>query len=196
MDGRVQQFIYLMKNDLHKEKSFGEMAHALNLSYSRLRHLFKSEIGMSPTQYLKLLRLLKAKELLVVHHRAATTRSGSGGAAKAMRGGADKSRGELSGVEVGDSLREMRGDAEFEHLVEVAVIEPPRPVNAQEAAAHEPRDGLRVKRLDEFSHVTFLVARAPQVIEKSFDRHVGDRVETVERNLVPRLQLAFKIRFD
>jgi AraC-like DNA-binding protein len=41
-----------------------ELAQAVNLSPSRLRHLFKDQTGLSLTQYLKVQRMQKAKELL------------------------------------------------------------------------------------------------------------------------------------
>jgi AraC-like DNA-binding protein len=40
-----------------------KLAQSVNLSPSRLRSLFKSSIGMTPAQYLKILKLHKAKEL-------------------------------------------------------------------------------------------------------------------------------------
>jgi len=41
-----------------------EVASKLNLSDSRFRHLFKKELGISPSHYLALCRLARAKELL------------------------------------------------------------------------------------------------------------------------------------
>jgi len=41
-----------------------EIAARLHISSSYLRHLFKNEVGMAPTHYIKVLRLSKAKELL------------------------------------------------------------------------------------------------------------------------------------
>jgi len=40
------------------------LARLVHLSDSRLRHVFSTEVGLSPTKYLKLLRLKKARELL------------------------------------------------------------------------------------------------------------------------------------
>ena len=53
-----------MTVDLGREVSLNELAQSLNLSTSRLRHLFKDETGVSPAQYLKLQRMQRAKELL------------------------------------------------------------------------------------------------------------------------------------
>ena len=63
-DHRVQQVIDLMHADLSRNLSLTGMAHAVNLSPSRLSHLFKEEIGMAPAQYLKSLRMQHAKELI------------------------------------------------------------------------------------------------------------------------------------
>ncbi|SRR6266487_2158109 len=40
------------------------LASLVNLSPSRFRHLFRLELGISPTQYLKLARMRRAQELL------------------------------------------------------------------------------------------------------------------------------------
>ena len=41
-----------------------QIASSLNLSESRFRHLFKQELGVSPTHYFKIARLSRAQELL------------------------------------------------------------------------------------------------------------------------------------
>lgn len=64
MERRIDRVITLMTNDLRQEIPFNKMAQSVNLSASRLRHLFKYETGISPAQYLKAQRMLKAKELL------------------------------------------------------------------------------------------------------------------------------------
>jgi AraC-like DNA-binding protein len=43
--------------------SMEELSRSVNLSRSRLRALFKSETGMTPAQYVKRLKIEKAKEL-------------------------------------------------------------------------------------------------------------------------------------
>lgn len=63
-DPRVHQVIELMSAKLHLNLSAKEIAHAVNLSPSRLRNLFKTETGMSLTQFHKQLKMEKAKELL------------------------------------------------------------------------------------------------------------------------------------
>ena len=64
MEPRIHRAIRLMTVDLGREVSLNELAQSLNLSASRLRHLFKDETGVSPLQYLKLQRMQRAKELL------------------------------------------------------------------------------------------------------------------------------------
>ena len=64
MDQRGSVVIALIEQDLHREFSVKQMAHFVNLSSSRLRHLFKTETGLSFVQYLKARRLQKAKELV------------------------------------------------------------------------------------------------------------------------------------
>ena len=63
MDRRVQRVIDSMNADLSRDLEMDEIARSVNLSHSRLRSLFKAETGMSPTHYLKHLRMQKAKRL-------------------------------------------------------------------------------------------------------------------------------------
>lgn len=53
-----------MTADLRHEMLINELAKSLNLSESRLRHLFKKETGVSPIQYLKAQRIESARKLL------------------------------------------------------------------------------------------------------------------------------------
>jgi transcriptional regulator GlxA family with amidase domain len=64
MDPRVRQAINLLSEDLSRDFDFKALAASVNLSPSRLRHLFKDETGLTPAQYLKRLRLERARELL------------------------------------------------------------------------------------------------------------------------------------
>ena len=64
MDSRVRQAISLLSEDLSCDFDFKTLAASVNLSPSRLRHLFKDETGLTPAQYLKRLRLERARELL------------------------------------------------------------------------------------------------------------------------------------
>jgi transcriptional regulator GlxA family with amidase domain len=61
-DPRIRQAIeYLEIGDI---PSLGSVASKLNLSLSRFRHLFKSEVGVSPQHYVRQLRLVRARTLL------------------------------------------------------------------------------------------------------------------------------------
>ena len=61
-DPRIRRALELLQQT-HKLQ-LGDISTALNLSGSRLRHLFRQELGMSPKHYLRLARLEQAKELL------------------------------------------------------------------------------------------------------------------------------------
>src|SRR5215213_2459329 len=54
----------MMREDVRGELSLGEFAQSVNLSVWRLCHIFKSEVGMPPIRYLRLLRMERAKDLL------------------------------------------------------------------------------------------------------------------------------------
>lgn len=64
MDQRVQKIQQMMRDNLHRELSLGKFAHSVNLSVWRLCHVFRSEVGMSPIQYLRFLRMERARYLL------------------------------------------------------------------------------------------------------------------------------------
>lgn len=64
MEPRVHRAICLMMADLRRDISFSQLAQSVNLSESRLRHLFKAETGVSPMQYLKTQRIQIGRRLL------------------------------------------------------------------------------------------------------------------------------------
>ena len=64
MDQRIRKAIAEMEDHLNTELSLDVMAESVNLSTSRFRHLFKTETGITPAQYLKSLRMSRAKELV------------------------------------------------------------------------------------------------------------------------------------
>lgn len=64
IDGRVQIVLGLMEADLRNRWRVEELARAVNLSYSGLRHLIAKETGYSPLQHLQKMRMNRAKELL------------------------------------------------------------------------------------------------------------------------------------
>ena len=64
MDKRVEKIIQMMREDVRGELSLTEFAQSVNLSVWRLCHIFKSDVGMPPIRYLRLLRMERAKVLL------------------------------------------------------------------------------------------------------------------------------------
>jgi transcriptional regulator GlxA family with amidase domain len=64
MNLKVSKVIALMSGDAHRAHTLAELAAYVNLSTSRLRHLFKEETGVTLSEYVKLLRLRRAAELL------------------------------------------------------------------------------------------------------------------------------------
>lgn len=53
-----------MREDVRGELSLTEFAQSVNLSVWRVCHIFKSDVGMPPMRYLRLLRMERAKDLL------------------------------------------------------------------------------------------------------------------------------------
>ena len=64
VDKRVEKIIEMMREDVRGELSLTEFAQSVNLSVWRLCHIFKSDVGMPPIRYLRLLRMERAKGLL------------------------------------------------------------------------------------------------------------------------------------
>ena len=64
MEKRIKVILTYMETDLRLPVTLNEVAPLVNLSPSRLRHVFKAETGMSLKQYQKQLRMQKARELL------------------------------------------------------------------------------------------------------------------------------------
>jgi len=64
MDQRIKRVIVGMEKNLNSKLSLDVLAQSVNLSTSRFRHLFKTETGTTPAQYLKSLRMTRAKELV------------------------------------------------------------------------------------------------------------------------------------
>jgi AraC-like DNA-binding protein len=63
MDRRIELVISRIESDAGSCR-ISKLAALVNLSKSRLRHLFKQETGTTPGQYLKTVRLAKAELLL------------------------------------------------------------------------------------------------------------------------------------
>src|SRR5215510_1855683 len=64
MNKRVEILQLLMREDPRRFLKISQMAEIVNLSPSRLQHLFKSETGLTLTQYQRTVRLDRARDLL------------------------------------------------------------------------------------------------------------------------------------
>jgi len=64
MEKRVEVIIAFMETDLRRQVTLDQIAPLVNLSPSRLRHIFKADTGLSLKQYQNQLRMQKARELL------------------------------------------------------------------------------------------------------------------------------------
>jgi len=61
---RVQTVIQFMNSNLQRRISLTELADVAHLSPSHVSHLFKTQTGLSPGEYLRRLRMEKASHLL------------------------------------------------------------------------------------------------------------------------------------
>jgi transcriptional regulator GlxA family with amidase domain len=64
MNPKTQLAVDFMNANLHRKLSLSELAKSVNISRSHLCYLFKTQTGMTPGQYLMMLRMQKACELL------------------------------------------------------------------------------------------------------------------------------------
>ncbi len=64
MDRRIALVISQLQARISSPLNLIEIARDVNLSSSRLRHLFKNETGQTPAQYLKQLRMQRSEILL------------------------------------------------------------------------------------------------------------------------------------
>ena len=64
LDRRIQVVVTQLENSSNQQIGIEDMARLVNLSPSRLAHLFKSETKLSIQQYVTQLRLTKAKQQL------------------------------------------------------------------------------------------------------------------------------------
>ena len=64
MDQRVQIVRSAIEKDCRRAWTITALARLVNLSPSRLRHLFKSETGITPNQFVKEVRWSEAEKLL------------------------------------------------------------------------------------------------------------------------------------
>ena len=64
MDRRIAKAIELIHNDTNHRLEVSELARKVNLSSGRFGHLFRAVTSLSPKEYARQWRLLRAKELL------------------------------------------------------------------------------------------------------------------------------------
>ncbi len=64
LDPRVWRVEAFVRSNIQRSLRLEDMTALVGLSVSRLCHLFKSQTGVAPSRFLKVLRMRKAKELL------------------------------------------------------------------------------------------------------------------------------------
>lgn len=64
MDGRIRKLLDVMDRELDRPIELADLASSVRLSPSRMRALFKREIGDTPSRYLRRQRLERARLLL------------------------------------------------------------------------------------------------------------------------------------
>ena len=64
MDPRVLKVVDHIEANPHLHLQLEQLAKSMNMSSSRLRHIFTAEVGVSPKQYLRTIRLELAKHLV------------------------------------------------------------------------------------------------------------------------------------
>src|ERR1044071_7533303 len=64
MDPRVLKVVDYIEANPHLNLQFDRLAQSMNMSPSRLRHIFTAQVGVSPKQYLRTIRLELAKYLV------------------------------------------------------------------------------------------------------------------------------------
>jgi transcriptional regulator GlxA family with amidase domain len=64
MDRRIQIVSSALETDFRRAWDIVQLGQMVNLSGSRLRHLFKAEMDQTPAQYLKAIRIREAAKLL------------------------------------------------------------------------------------------------------------------------------------
>ena len=62
-DYRIARVVSLIRTDFRRDLKLAQIATRVDLSPSRLRHLFKAQMGVTPSKFLKTQRLREAKKL-------------------------------------------------------------------------------------------------------------------------------------
>jgi len=103
---------------------------------------------------------------------------------------------ELNRVEVADISGRALAHRQIQHLVEVAIVESSIPADRDGVAAHHAGGGSRIEGVGQSLHILLVIAALHEKLKKPADRHVGDRIEVVERNAVPGQEFFPELRFD
>lgn len=61
---KIQKVVDFISSNLHQQLTLNDLAQSVSLSRSRMCYLFRTQTGMAPSQYLKLRRMERARELL------------------------------------------------------------------------------------------------------------------------------------
>src|SRR6185503_14921198 len=123
-----------------------------------------------------------------LHQSATAARPGPGGTAEAMRTGRDGVVDHATDVvDLPDGSRAAGGQGNFEHLIEIAVIERAVPPDAHEVSTHEAFDGAGIEVVHQEAHVPAVLACTPELIGEAGDRHVrqGEQLVEVDSGLPP-----------
>ena len=62
-DRRIASIVSVLRADFRRRPTLSEIASSVNLSTSRLRHLFKSQVGVTPSKFIKIKKFHEAKKL-------------------------------------------------------------------------------------------------------------------------------------
>ena len=103
---------------------------------------------------------------------------------------------ELNWIKVADISGGTMVDRQIEHLVEVAVVEGAIPAHGDRVAAHDAVRGSGVEGVSQSFHILLVVAALQEKLKKSADRHVGDRIEMIELDVMASPEFFSKLRFD
>ena len=79
MQHKIQRVIDHIKSNLHRKLMLADLARLAGISRSRLCYAFKTETGISVGQYLRVLRIQKARELLETTSLSAKEIGGAAG---------------------------------------------------------------------------------------------------------------------
>jgi AraC-like DNA-binding protein len=64
VDPRIESVLRMIRDEPGREFELETLAQTANISVSHLRHLFKSQTGITPTKFIKQVRMENAEQLL------------------------------------------------------------------------------------------------------------------------------------